>query len=85
MPVSAAKAENERLAFIEERDGEEAMLRWAEQTLAIYVRESCARGPYDAAIRDLWATLVNHGRQVQLVSVSASPDSFDEFDEVGDG
>lgn len=69
MRVSAAKTERDRLEFIKERDGEQEMLRWAQQTLAIYVREAIDSSRFAPAIMELEAALCEHGREVNIVTV----------------
>lgn len=62
-------SEKERLAFVLKRDGEEEMLKFAEQSLAAYVAASCAKGPYSDTIDDLIEALVGGGKKVKMVQV----------------
>lgn len=56
--------ERDRLAFVEKRDGKEAMIKFAEQTLATYVMESAMRGPYKESIEEYIKVLEENGKSV---------------------
>ena len=72
------KRERERLAFVENRDGKEAMLAWAEQTLAIYVDDSIKQGRYEDSIKVYVKTLKDNGRNVSLVSIDGQQTPFQQ-------
>lgn len=64
------KSEDSRIRFIYEHDGVDAMLKWVEQTLNIYVNESCNLGIYKDSIDVLVETLNGYGLEVSLVRVT---------------
>jgi hypothetical protein len=51
--VRDRQRERERIDFMRERDGEEAAIKWAEQTRAIYFRTAIEHSPYIASIMEL--------------------------------
>lgn len=61
--------EKERLEFVKERDGEEEMLKFAEQTLSIYVADSINRGPYEDSINAITEEFESHGYIVKFVVI----------------
>jgi len=62
-------SEQERLNFIEERDGHEAMLKFAEQGLALYVEQSIKHGKFKENIEEYVKVLKENGLEVQIVLV----------------
>ena len=48
--MSKEKHEKDRVAFIEDRDGEEAAVRFAEQTAALYVIAALENSPYKKSV-----------------------------------
>lgn len=66
----------DRLDFVESRDGIKGMIRFAEQTLAVYVNDSIKRGPHGDSIRELTEELEAHGKRVQLVVVDDAENSY---------
>jgi len=63
------KDEAQRLKFIEERDGHDDMLKFAEQALASYVDRSAIIGPYSTNITHLHDVLKDNGKVVKIVDV----------------
>jgi hypothetical protein len=57
-------SERDRLDFVEKRDGYDAMLKFAEQTLAVYVVQSVKKGPYREAVEELVDMLEEAGKKV---------------------
>lgn len=62
--------ERQRLEFVEERDGSDAMLRFAEQTLAVYIDDSIRQGPHRESIAALIEVLEERGLRVAIVEVT---------------
>lgn len=66
-------SERDRLSFIERRDGYDAMLKFAEQTLAVYILQSIKKGPYREAIEELVEELEEAGKKVTFGHVEDMP------------
>jgi uncharacterized protein (DUF302 family) len=62
-------SERDRLDFVEKRDGRDGMLKFAEQTLAVYVVQSIKKGPYKDAIAELTEVLEEVGLTVFIADV----------------
>lgn len=61
--------ELERLKFVEDRDGKEAMLKFAEQGLAIYITDSIKHSKYKASIDTYTKVLEDNGYKVLILCV----------------
>lgn len=62
--------EKDRLDFILKRDGREKMLKFAEQTLAIYIMDSIEKGPHKASIEKFIEVLEENGSAVRIMMVN---------------
>ena len=62
-------SEKERLDFVESRDGHDAMLKFAEQTLFVYVIDSIKRSIHKESIEECIEVLEKHGLKVDIVKV----------------
>ena len=66
--------ERERLEFVQQRDGDSAANRFAEQTLAVYVTDSVKHGPHKDSIAACTKWLEEDGEyEVILVYVRRTP------------
>ena len=55
--------ERERYEFLVARDGEQAAREFMERTLAIYIEESCRRGPFKDSIDEIRDMLKREGEK----------------------
>lgn len=62
-------SERDRLEFVERRDGREGMLRFAEQTLAVYVEESIKHSRFKESIEVCIEVLKEASKDVQIVAI----------------
>ena len=60
-------SEKERIAFIEQRDGKGAALKFAEQGIAIYTKASIDKGTYKESLEYYQQFLEAHGYEIQFV------------------
>ncbi len=62
--------ENSRLVFIMERDGEQAAEKFAEQTLALYVKDAIDKSVFESSIAELIRFLEEEcDKTVQIVCI----------------
>ena len=61
--------ERERLDFVEKRDGKEAMLKFAEQTLNIYVCDAVEKSIYKDSVEELTKILKENGRIIRILVI----------------
>lgn len=66
-------SEDARLAFIEDRDGEEAMLKFAEQMVYCYVIDLVNCGKYKDNIDEGVRVLESRGKRVRFVVIDEAP------------
>lgn len=58
--------EKDRLDFVEERDGLEAAIKFAQQNVCLYIKASIDQGHYKDSVDEYKKFLDKHGFEVQI-------------------